>query len=313
MKLSIQGIGAVTPLDDYPAPLFRDLADEPNEGQKSAGLYKVEDTSGVFDFVSKKKLRRVDHFSRLGLLAAGRAIEDTDPEIISKQNMGIIVATGFGALETTFGFLDSYIEKGDRLASPTHFSNSVHNAAAAHISICYGIQGPNLTVSQFDLSFICALMTAQIWLYERKADAVLVGACDAFCDVLGYCINEFYKEKKCKFYGFGESAFFFIVTRGDQKSRYGYINDISMGGPDNLDMLHDKDNLMIISPSAVEPCCPDFSRFVKKKDQVVLINQLSAPTDCGTTLFRAMGFGMNIQYLKQGKDGCYGRFNFVKQ
>ncbi|MBF0201741.1 MAG: beta-ketoacyl synthase chain length factor, partial [Desulfamplus sp.] len=157
MKLAIQGIGAVTPMDDSqdcpydgsPDIFFREFGHEPVQWEKeSSRLHKVKETSDVVNFVPPKKLRRIDRFSRLGLLAAGRAIEDTAPDIYSKENLGVIVATGFGALETTFCFLDSYINKGDGLASPTHFSNSVHNAVSAHISICYGLQGPNMTVSQ---------------------------------------------------------------------------------------------------------------------------------------------------------------------
>lgn len=105
------------------------------------------DISGLDRFVPKKKLRRVDHFSRMALLAAGRALEGIDPFPATRGQIGLIVATGYGALNSTFSFLDSYIEKGDKLSAPTLFSGSVHNAAAAHISICYGITGPCLTVS----------------------------------------------------------------------------------------------------------------------------------------------------------------------
>ena len=173
----------------------------------------IVDTSRLCDYLPKRSLRRIDHFSRMALLAAGKAIKDTDPLLFSKESTGVIIATGFGALETTFSFLDSYIEKGDKLASPTHFSNSVHNAAAAHVSICYGITGPNLTISQFDMSFFSALITAVAWLGTEKVDAVLLGTSDAFCDVLGYCIDKFSSIKGNQGYSFGEGSAFFLLTQ----------------------------------------------------------------------------------------------------
>ncbi len=112
--------------------------------------------------------------------------------------------------------MDSYIEKGDKLASPTHFSNSVHNAAAAHVSICYGITGPNLTISQFDMSFFPALITAMAWLGTEKVDAVLLGTSDAFCDVLGYCIDKFSSIKGNQGYSFGEGSAFFLLTQKEE-------------------------------------------------------------------------------------------------
>lgn len=255
----------------------------------------------------------MDHFSRLGLLAAGRAIDDTDPQLFSNDRTGVIVATGFGALETTFAFLDSYIEKGDRLSSPTHFSNSVHNAPAAHIAISYGIQGPNLTVSQFDLSFISALMTARIWLAEKRVDTVLVGTCDAFCDVLSYCINAFYKEKKLKSYAFAESSVFFTVTRSEHQARYGYIDDISIGCGDKKTWQDDQDGLTIVSPSAVAPCHQGPGEIEQNKDRTALINPVSSPTDCGTSLSGAIDMGSPVHYIKQDADGRMGGFKFQMQ
>lgn len=293
MKLSIQGVGAVTPFDDS------------FDGKPGVS----PDMSELYDLVPKSKLRRVDHFSRLALLAVGRAIKDTTPELFSKETTGIILATGFGALKTTFDFLDSYIEKGDRLASPTCFSNSVHNAAAAHISICYGITGPNLTVSQFDMSFISALITAKTWLDENKVTAVLVGACDSFCDVLGYCIGRFSGRYNLPDYQFGEAAVFLFLTREDEESRYGYLDEISIENfneelPDAAGV-----GLTIISPSTIDPCNQKVTRFLNDNEQAVLINRLTSPTDCGMNLVLSK-LEQKFRYIKFGQNNTFGSFIF---
>lgn len=309
MRLSIQGIGAATPIDDsfdVQTDVFPDKSETDNCMSKFS---TIQDLSPLYDYVPKRKLRRVDHFSRMALLAAGKAIKDTSPELLSKQTTGIILATGFGALKTTFDFLDSYIEKGDKLASPTFFSNSVHNAAAAHISTCYRITGPNLTVSQFDMSFISALITAKAWLDENKVTAVLVGACDSFCDVLGYCIGQFAGQYNLQNYHFGENAVFLFLTREGGKSKYGYLDKISIESlnkkmPDTVG-----GELTIISPSAIDPCNKKVSRFIYNNTKTVLINRLTSPTDCGMNLVLSK-FEQEFKYIKFGQRNSFGSFIF---
>lgn len=215
----------------------------PDSVPQKDGLVEVlrAGTLGLDHFVPKRKLRRVDHYSRMALLAAGKALDGIDPSMTPKGKTGLIVATGYGALNSTFSFLDSYIEKGDKLSVPTHFSSSVHNSAAAHISICYGITGPCLTVSQFDLSFASALITADTWLETGKADTVLVGAVDEWCEVARYCMDKMAESSETFLCSFGEGAAFFLVTRQTEKPpAYGYFEDIFIGpdllGPAFVDM-----------------------------------------------------------------------------
>jgi 3-oxoacyl-[acyl-carrier-protein] synthase II len=265
------------------------------------------DTSGLCDYMPKRSLRRIDHFSRMALLAAGKAIKDTDPLLFSKDSTGVIIATGFGALETTFSFLDSYIEKGDKFASPTYFSNSVHNAAAAHVSICYGITGPNLTISQFDMSFFSALITAVAWLGTEKVDAVLLGTSDAFCDVLGYCIDKFSNIKGNQGYSFGEGAAFFLLTRKKDKSRYAYFEDISIENYKHAGLDIPANATLVLSPSSINTCNDEFMNFLKDNNKSFCRNHLFSPTDCSMDVFFSTKLLKKICYVKIGQEGEYGR------
>ena len=267
----------------------------------------MTDTSHLADYLPKRSLRRIDHFSRMALLAAGKAIKDVDPLLFSKDKTGVIIATGFGALKTTFAFLDSYIEKGDKLASPIHFSNSVHNAAAAHISICYGIKGPNLTVSQFDMSFFSALITAGAWLETEKADTVLLGTSDAFCDVLGYCIDKISSKKETLKYLFGEGAVFFLLARKEEKSKYGYFEDISIGNYRHAGLDIPKETLLVLSPSSIDTCNDDFMHYLKNNNKSLYRNHLFSPTDSSMDAFFSTKLLKNVCYVKIGQNGEYGR------
>jgi len=89
-------------------------------------------------------------------------------------------------------FADSYMDFGLEGASPTAFSQTVHNVAASTISMFLGILGPTLTASQPGLGGSGALCTVRSWLDLGLVQAVLFGAVDdygAFSTVLGESSN----------------------------------------------------------------------------------------------------------------------------
>lgn len=197
------------------------------------------DVSGLEEFVPKRALRRVDHYSKLGLLGAHLALKDAGLLGSDLSRLGIVVATGYGATATTFAFLDSIINDGDNCASPTHFANSVHNSAAANLSIMLGIKGPSLTVSQFEMSVPSALFSARLWLAEGRVDAVLFGAIDEVSDLIGYlqhrrCGGEHPAEMAPLVFDaessiVGEGAAFLVLTRDDGGRAYCGIDEVGTG------------------------------------------------------------------------------------
>ena len=85
-------------------------------------LYQA-DTAPLEAYLNKRALRRIDHFSRMALLGAFQALEDAGQSELDKSRLGVVICSGFGALGTTFKFLDSVLADGDAFASPTAFSN----------------------------------------------------------------------------------------------------------------------------------------------------------------------------------------------
>ena len=144
------------------------------------------DTSRLKEFVPVRTLRRIDQFSRLALLGSYLALADAGLADTGQERLGVIVASGYGATGVTYAFLKSFIDDGDVCASPTHFANSVHNSAAANLSILLNARGPSLTVSQFDLSVPSALASARQWLLEDRVDRVLFGAVEELSELIGY-------------------------------------------------------------------------------------------------------------------------------
>lgn len=256
-----------------------------NDGRRVELPAFLADTGRIEEFLPKRALRRIDHYSRLALLGASLALADAGREGIDPERLGVVIASGYGATRTTFAFLDSVIDDGDQCASPTHFSNSVHNAAAAHISILLGITGPSLTVSQFEMSVPSALLSAARWLDEGRVDAVLFGGIDEYCDVLGYCWEHFFGrgdggpirplELQRQSAILAEGAAFFLLTREEGKpSRYGSVTGVSIGRQDGHELPVADDALLLLGVDGHRRCGSLYPRQIPPAADVVSYSPL---------------------------------------
>jgi 3-oxoacyl-[acyl-carrier-protein] synthase II len=184
------------------------------------------DTAPLAEMVSKRALRRLPHHTRMGILAGMLALKDAGLEPPLDDRTAIVVATGYGSTCNTFDFQGLTTEDDIRQFSPIQFSNSVHNAAGAHMAVIYGAHGPNISINQLDLSVPAALRTAGIWLAEGRADRVLVGGVDEFSRVMAYHRHRLIAEGTANPVPVGEGAAFFLLTaEGTETPRYGYLRD----------------------------------------------------------------------------------------
>lgn len=200
----------------------------------------LANTNRLTDYVPRRSLRRIDHFSRMALLGGFLALEDAGLAVEECGRIGVIVASGYGAANTTFNFLESILNDGDCCASPTNFSNSVHNVAAAYLSMQLQALGPNLTISQFDMSMSSALHNAACWLEQGRVDTVLVGGVDEHSSLLNYCYQRYFTdaEPSQKIAPFdydqqtavvAEGSAFLVLSRHSQQARYGLIDSLLSG------------------------------------------------------------------------------------
>jgi 3-oxoacyl-[acyl-carrier-protein] synthase II len=251
-RITVQGIGVVggfgTGIGDLAKALTTGQSPRSaitvatRQGPVEFPAFRAE-TGPLKDFVPSRALRRMDHFTKMGLLAANLALRDAgmaNSEGVNHPGLGVIVASGYGATATTFAHLDSIINDGDACASPTHFTNSLHNACAANLAIGIGATGPCLTVSQFDLSVPAALLTAQQWLNEGRVERVLLGAVDELSELMAYL---WFRKRgrpahetmeplctKAETAIPGEGAAFFVLSRvPEDRACYCELDHISTG------------------------------------------------------------------------------------
>ncbi len=183
--------------------------------------------------VSSRVVRRMDGFS-LGFVAAAlQAVADAGGCETDSERVGVVAATGYGSLKTSFALLDEIIEEGDDAVSPIRFSAAVNNAPSTSVSAVLGARGPCLTVIGFDRPFRNALSVAESWFRAERVDAVMVVAGDEYHSVLGYAlwrrcglaangVVRPFALDMCSYVP-GEMFVALLLTRSAQSPGYGWV------------------------------------------------------------------------------------------
>jgi len=185
--------------------------------------------------IPPRTLRRVDHYARMAILASYLALEDAGMGNGLPENTGLVVATGMGPTANTLDLQPADAAAADLALSPILFSNSVHNAAAAYISMLLKIRGPSLSINQYEMSVPLAFQTAMDWLQEGRTETVLVGSIDCFSKALHEaalsCRDLKNSGSSQGTAPVGEGSAFFILTRSEaQDSRCPIVQHVDMGG-----------------------------------------------------------------------------------
>jgi 3-oxoacyl-[acyl-carrier-protein] synthase II len=103
----------------------------------------------VNQYISVKDARRMDEFMQYGVAAGMQAVIDsgTDFEKIDRDRCGIICGSGIGGLGTIESEHNAYLKANSpRKISPFFVPASIINMISGHLSIQYGLRGPNLGV-----------------------------------------------------------------------------------------------------------------------------------------------------------------------
>ncbi len=130
-------------------------------------------------------LRRIPLYARMGLLAALRALQESQWPMADEEqghaDTALILGTAHSGIVMSMDFMDSILDAEPRLSSPTAFSHAVNNMGAGLMSLLLDVRGPCQTLSQFELSFAGAVHTAALLLHSGRVKKALVGAMDE-CD-----------------------------------------------------------------------------------------------------------------------------------
>lgn len=181
----------------------------PQRGIDNKKVLRV-DPSLLLGYGHEKKLRRAHPINCMALIAAEEALKEANLPLTGDTDTGVLLATGLGSHKATFEYQDSLLTYGEKEASPTQFSHSVHNSSMSYLTQHLNLHGPALTISNFCHSFENALLLAYAWIFQGACSKVLLGVSEEFGDVLGYILNGLQIGEKD--FIPGEGAVFFLLS-----------------------------------------------------------------------------------------------------
>ncbi len=168
-------------------------------------------------YMEKKEAKRVDRYTQLGVAAALKAWSDSGLSDVQldKDEVGVLVGSGIGGIQTIEQQLQVLAEKGPRRVSPFLVPALIANMASGYISILLGLRGPNSTVVT-----ACATATHAVgdaWHLIRRGDAniMLAGGAEAAISHLAFA---------------GFSAARALSTRNDQPEKASRPFDLERDG-----------------------------------------------------------------------------------
>jgi 3-oxoacyl-[acyl-carrier-protein] synthase II len=135
----------------------------------------------ILEAFGAREARRMDRLSHLAMGAAQQAMEDSGLEVTedNRYEIGVVVGTGIGGIETTIEGVYRIIDKGSRSISPLLVPMMIPDAPSARISITWNLRGPNMALSTACATSNNAIGEAAEMIRRGAADAMLAGGSEA--------------------------------------------------------------------------------------------------------------------------------------
>ncbi len=194
-RVVITGLGAVTPLGNDVASTWNQLI----AGQSGIATISKFDASAIssqiagevknFDvseYIGQKEARTMDTFIHYGLAAGIQAFRDSGINVTedNAERIGVIIGSGIGGLPLIETNCESLFSKGPRRVSPFLIPGSIINMISGHMSIMYGLKGPNLAVVTACTTGTHCIGEAMRMIQYGDADAMLAGGAESTISAL---------------------------------------------------------------------------------------------------------------------------------
>ena len=128
-----------------------------------------------------KEARHLDRFAQFAMSAAMQAVADSgiDWNTLEPYRAGVYIGSGIGGLNEFETQHTTMMEKGPSRISPFTIPKLMVNAASGHVSIKYGLKGPNSAVATACASAANAIGDAFNLIQYGDADVMITGGTEA--------------------------------------------------------------------------------------------------------------------------------------
>ena len=185
-KNIVNGVSGVRKIDTFDAS---DLTSQ------IAGLPIIGTDPGQYNpdaIVDAREQRKMDKSIVYGMVAADEAIRDAG--LIDydgdKNRMGVSIGAGIGGLNTIYDNCVELYANGPRHISPFFIPKVIINMTAGHVSIKYGLKGPNISVVTACASAAHSIGEAVRLIQHGDADVMVAGGAEGAVGkigVAGFC------------------------------------------------------------------------------------------------------------------------------
>jgi 3-oxoacyl-[acyl-carrier-protein] synthase II len=196
-RVVVTGLGALTPIgntvSEYWNGLINGVSGAAPITHFDASLFKTQfacevKNFNVESFIDKKEARKLDQFSQYAMVSASEAMADSrlmdsNPNL---DKIGVIWGSGVGGLKT---FQEEskafFLGDGTPRFNPFFIPKMIADIAAGHISIKYGLRGPNYVTVSACASSTNAIIDAFNLIRLGKAHAIVTGGSEAAVNEMG--------------------------------------------------------------------------------------------------------------------------------
>ncbi len=196
-RVVVTGLGMVTPLADGVAENWSRILDSKSGIRriesfdvselpaKIAGQPPAGEGPGSWNpdtYVDVKDRRKMDDFIVYAVAAATQAMTDsgfTPENDEDAERAGVMIGSGIGGLKTIEAASLLLQERGPRRISPFFIPSALINLASGHVSIKYGLKGPNHAVVTACSTGAHAIGDASRLIKYGDADLMVAGGAEA--------------------------------------------------------------------------------------------------------------------------------------
>jgi 3-oxoacyl-[acyl-carrier-protein] synthase II len=185
-RVVVTGMGMLTPLGASLEASWAGMV----KGESGIRPISVFDTTGFpvrfggavpeFDmdeYLAPKDARRMDGFIQFGMVAGIQAMRDAGLEVTdaNRHRIGVAVGSGIGGIVTIETCHDIVTQRGPTKVTPFFVPSCIINMIAGHLSIMFGLQGPNIAITTACTTGTHNIGFAARMIAHGDADAMLAG------------------------------------------------------------------------------------------------------------------------------------------
>lgn len=129
----------------------------------------------------------MDEFIHFGVAAGIQAMQDSGLVVTeaNAERIGVIVGSGIGGLPMIEQTHTEYVSRGPRRISPFFVPASIINMISGHLSIQYGLKGPNLAIVSACTTGLHSIGAAGRMIEYGDADVMIAGGAESTISPLG--------------------------------------------------------------------------------------------------------------------------------